>query len=212
MRRALGLFLLCSIVGCASAAPVLGGARPTPEDRCALSLGGAVRVPLGEELPEQEAARGGVAPVASFRWGAGTRTDLGLTAVGPSGQLDLRHAFELADDGTVRTALVAAPAVYAGALHEGGLQWGAHLPLLLGVEGAGLLELWVGPHVGLEHASSNAQGDATGLSAGGVIGLGVGFRHVHVLTELSAAYEHWSGDTTRDGVALTPAFALRLKL
>lgn len=207
----LSILTLAAVGGCAPAVPVLGGALPTPEHRAAVSAGASFRLPLGDELPEEPAAPGGAAPVASFRHGLGPTTDLGLMAVGPLARLDVRHAILLVDD-TIRTALSGAVAPYVGAVDDGGVRWGVQVPLLFTVDALSLVELWAGPRVGFESAVSDAQGAVTGLSAGGVVGLGIGFRHLHVLTELSAVYERWSGDATRSGVVLIPAFALRLRL
>ncbi len=212
-RRALGVWAcVCVAAGCAPALPVLDGALPTPRDRGDVLLGGAVRLPLGDELPEEPAAPGGVAPVASVRYGLGPHTDLGVMAVGSLGRLDVRHAIVLGDDGTTRVALTGAIAPYVGKVHEGGLRLGGTVPLLFSIEVGGLAELWLGPRVGLERASSNAEGSTTGLSAGGVAGIGVGFRHFHALTEISVTHERRWGETDRAGLVLTPAFGLRLRL
>ncbi|MGB5809907.1 MAG: hypothetical protein WBG86_05205, partial [Polyangiales bacterium] len=57
-----------------------------------------------------------------------------------------------------------------------------------------------------------------GVRIGPVVGMALGVRRFHALVELTAAYEHWSiGDPDgsrlrRNGVALIPGFALRLRL
>jgi hypothetical protein len=103
------------------------------------------------------------------------------------------------------------------------------VPLLLGYESvAGLYMVWVGARGGLEHDDisevRSVPKDVTlgtppvGLSAtrywgGGVLGLAVGFRHVHVAMELDAAYTSITGQyngthASVTGVALAPATAL----
>ena len=199
-----------AIAGCAPAVPVLSGALPTPEDRGAIAAGMAARIPLGS-LEEQPAAPGGVAPVLEARFGLSRDTDVGLMAVGALGRADVRQAVRIVDDLT-SYAVTFGLAPYVGAVHEGGLRWGAQAPILFTVDAGSVVQLWVGPRIRFERAHTDLEGDATGLELGGVLGLGLGFRHFHGLLELSAAYERWWSQTDREGLALTPAFALRLLL
>lgn len=212
LRRALaGFTLAIGALACAPAHPLLTGATTTPEDRGALSLGGAARIPLGEALPEEAASPGGVVPVAGFRHGIAPNTDVGAMVAGTLGRIDIRQQLVLQED-IVRMVLTGAIAPYAGAVDEGGLRYGADLPLTFAVDGDSLVELWIGPRLGVERAETDAEGWTTGFRVGGVAGLGFGFRHLHALIELTAQYETWSGQVDRDGVVLTPAFALRLRL
>jgi len=210
-RALAGCALAIGVVACAPAHPLLTGATTTPQDRGALALGGAARIPLGEALPAEPASPGGVVPVAGFRHGIAPNTDVGALVAGTLGRIDIRQQFVLQED-TVRLVLTGAIAPYVGAVDEGGLRYGADLPLTFAVDGDSLVELWVGPRLGVERAESDAEGWATGLRVGGVVGLGFGFRHLHALVELTTQYETWSGQVDRDGVVLTPAFALRLRL
>lgn len=200
----------CASAGCAPALPVLAGALPTPEDRAALSAGAAARIPLGD-LPEAPASPGGLAPVVEARYGLTRDTDIGLMAVGAMARADVRHAVRIVDDLT-GYALTFGLAPFAGAVHEGGLRWGALVPVLFTVDAGSVVEIWIGPRARFERATSDLEGDATGMEIGGVLGVGLGFRNFHGLVELSAAYERWWGQTDRSGAVLTPAFALRLRL
>lgn len=197
--------------GCAPAHPVLGGAATTPQDRGALALGGAARIPLGEELEGEHRSPGGVVPVTSYRRGIGPHTDVGVMVAGPLARLDLRQQLELSED-IVRVVLTGSIAPYAGAIDGVAPGYGADLPLLFAVDADSLVELWIGPRLGVERAQTEGLGWATGLRAGGVVGLAFGFRHLHALVELTAQYEAWWSRVDRDGVVLTPAFALRLRL
>ena len=88
--------------------------------------------------------------------------------------------------------------------------YGADVPLLVGWESAaGLYKVWAGARGGWEHVtignvSTEPRPPGPGITleadrffAGGVLGLAVGFRHVHVGLELNAAYSFVSGRTTR---------------
>jgi hypothetical protein len=115
--------------------------------------------------------------------------------------------------------------VSLGELHG----WGGDLPLLIGYESAGgLVSAWAGVRGGYESVAisqvlSEPKTVTLGtppvsLSAdrtwgGGLIGVAVGFRHVHVAMELDAAYAYISGSynatsVTVQGVSLAPAAAL----
>ena len=196
--------------GCSPAVPVLSGALPTPEDRGAVSAGMAARIPLGS-LEEQPSVPGGVAPVVEARYGLSRDTDVGVMAVGALGRADVRHAVRIVDDLT-SYAVTFGLAPYVGAVHDGGLRWGAQVPVLFTVDAGSVVQIWIGPRVRFERARSDIEDDATGVELGGVLGLGLGFRHFHGLLELSAAYERWWSQIDREGLALTPAFALRLLL
>lgn len=203
--------LMLAMAGCAPALPVLSGALPTPVERGAALAGVAARIPLGSDLPDQPNAPGGVAPVVAVRYGLGTHTDVGLMAVGPLVRADVQHAVLLEDDIT-SYAVTFGLAPYAGPVDEGGVRWGAQVPVLLTVDAGSVVLLWIGPRLRFERASSDAEGDTTGIELGGVLGVGLGFRHFHGLVELSAAWERWWAEVDRSGTVLTPAFALRLLL
>jgi len=237
--------LLLVTAGCAPAVPVWGGATTTPEGRGDVSLGAAVRVGLGdldpagapaELAPYVETAQGsGVAPAGAFRYGVLDHTDVGVTVAGPLVRLDVRQELVL-EESPLRLALLGGIGPYVGFLGgagsgaegEGGTRVGADLPLLLGVDGLSIVQMWIGARVGVEHVFGHLDGgtggapalsalSATGFRIGGVFGLALGFRRLHVMVELTGGWETWSGDLgasplSVSGVVLTPAFALRYRI
>lgn len=230
---ALGLLLLSS---CAPALPLLAGGSTTPARRNDLALGAASRVPVGslrrrqDETPEafaREAQGQGTVPAAFYRRGLPKHYDLGLLVAGSTARLDLRKEWVLKED-VQRPALIGGISPYGGWFQgEGagkGGRVGVEVPMLFALEIGGLYELWTGLRLGGERAQgelstggSTSDFGAWGLRAGFVLGAGFGFRWLHVLLELSSAYEHWwlsEGQEERSlgGVVLTPAFALRFRL
>jgi len=227
------LFVTVSLLAtaCAPPVPALSGAGTAPSRRAELSVGGAARIPHGDlgELDTHpilhDAQAGGMAPLMAFRYGLSDRVDLGATVVGTSLHGSIRYALRLRD-GIPKMTLMAGLAPFAGPVTRADSAWrfGADAPIVLGVDFSSLVELWIGPRLRLEHTtgsfgeSATAQdGHATGLSIGGVVGLAIGFRHLHVLLELTTAFESWTGELAAtplkaQGIALTPAFALRLRL
>lgn len=227
MRRALGLFLAGALSACASAEPTLAGGRTVPRGRSDVALGAAVRVPVGDLVPQDAeleqamvfGAPSGAAPVSFVRHGITDDIDLGVEVAGSSLRGSLRGQLALSS----MVSLVAGLVPHVGLLHDGeepAFRGGALVPIVLSVDVLGLYEVWVGLRAGLEHvAGPLASRDAHlgGLRAGGMVGLAIGFRRLHVLAELAVDHELWwgrHGDTVvaRSGVALTPAFGLRLRL
>ncbi|WP_394829975.1 hypothetical protein [Pendulispora albinea] len=178
----------------------------------------------------------GLAPYFSGRVGIGGGGEGGITYTGRSARLDLRKAF---DDGAWSYSVGAGVTVPFYGRHQGGTLsnvnldnlrgYGADIPLLVGWESSGgIYKIWAGPRAGWEHVSienltserkdgpPNTSGKALSADrfyAGAVLGLAVGFRHVHVALELSGAYNHINGqyndnNVTVTGVALTPSSAL----
>ena len=226
---------LALLSACAPAVPLLGAASTTPVRRGDIVLGGSARVGFGGLDPEdpaspaaaviRDAAPSGVAPVAAGRYGIAEHTDLGLTAVGPLGQLDVRHEIVIPYD-AARVVLLFGGAVFGGYVDgeaDGaeGARVGGEIPVVLGIDAVSLVELWIGARIGLEHdwgslgaVGATESASLTGFRAGGVLGLAFGFRHVHAMLELTAYYERWSGEAagsslTTDGLVLVPGFALR---
>lgn len=177
----------------------------------------------------------GLAPLVGARVGIGSAFEGGLAYTGRSTRVDVRRSF---DDGHVSlsigvggTALIYGreqgtplPNVALGALHG----YGADLPVLVGYESdGGLYRLWAGVRGGFEHAvlsqltserttprgPSTFRLDATRFYGGALAGFAVGFNHVHVALELSAAYQSIDGsfggnDVVVRGISLAPATAL----
>ncbi len=164
-----------------------------------------------------ETAPGGVVPSAFTRYGLGPDADLGLEVAGSSARAMLRGQLGV---GLVR--LIGGFAPHVGIAQEQGdlLRVGGTVPLTLAIDAFSLYEVWVGVRLGVEHLAGSAGGvdiSMTGLRTGGVVGLGVGFRRLMVLVELGVDHELWSGSVAdvsiqRNGLVLTPAFALRLRL
>lgn len=223
---------LSILAGCATAEPILAGGRTTPRDRSDLGLGGAVRVPIGDLAPDQTGAPSdasslmtfgapsGAAPVAFVRHGVTNDVELGAEVIGSSLRGTVRGQIRL---GSLAHLMIgAAPTV--GLIYDGSggtaVRGGGTVPIAITVDAFGLYELWVGARVGLEHVAGDVSGrsvDLSGLRTGGVIGLGVGFRVLHLLVELAVDHELWWGSLgdssiVRNGISLTPAFALRFLL
>ncbi len=230
-----GAACLVAAAGCAPAAPSFAGGSTTPLDRHDLAVGAAYRIPLGELAPGgrrgaiPDAEPGGAAPVASWRWGLSRHYDFGVMVWGTNAQVEVRREVVL-EEATTRPVLLFSLGGFGGVVdgaEEGrGAREGGQGAALFAVEAGGLYDLWAGLRLSAEHEGGNlamldgssfASTDLLGLSAGAVLGLAAGFRRLHALIELSAAWEHWSGtqggtSVTLSGPVLTPAFALRLRL
>ena len=226
---------LAAMSGCATAVPAMVGGSTTPKHRTDIGLGGAARVPLGGlktpgfgEPPafQPTANSGGIVPVAYARYGLPKSWDIGLLVAGTMVRLDARHETVLRD-GSTRTGLVVGIAPYGGWIAERGPQsaggrFGLEVPFTFGVDIGGIYEFWIGARAGAESVIgefefSDIEGNESGwgVRVGPVVGMALGVRRFHALIELTAAYEHWSIDENRfkqNGVALIPAFALRLRL
>lgn len=170
----------------------------------------------------------GLAPVVAARVGLGQGFEGGVAYSGRAVRADVRRSFDLSlhwalSAGAGGTAAVAGrqqgialPNVDVAALHG----WGADVPLLVGYESDGqLYSVWLGARAGWEHVDISAAGagpatlSATRFWGGGLLGLAVGFRHVHVALELDASYAHIAGDygglhTSVQGATLSPASAV----
>ncbi|MEM9731700.1 MAG: hypothetical protein AAF997_24200 [Myxococcota bacterium] len=233
--------LLCAATatGCATAVPTMVGGSTTPEHRTDLGLGGAARVPLGklknwdtgEPNYQPDASAGGVVPMGYGRYGLTERWDLGLLVAGTMARADFRNE-TLLQDGSTRTALVLGLSPYGGWIAEDGARAsggraGFEVPVAYGVEIGGVYEFWLGARASGEWVKGDFERDETnaslqsgfGIRVGPVIGMALGIRRFHALVELTAAYEHWSiggfdsgSRLKRNGVALIPGFALRLRL
>jgi hypothetical protein len=176
----------------------------------------------------------GLAPFVSARVGVGSHVEGGLAYTGRAVRADVRRSFDLSRHwalsvgagGTAalngRQAGEALPNVDLGQLHG----WGADVPLLAGYMSDGdLYGVWLGARGGWEHVDisqvrsvPNTQAigappvslSATRFWAGGLLGLAVGFRHVHLAMEIDICYASIAGDYAGThaqvaGVALAPA-------
>ncbi len=240
--RWFGLALLLASIGglggCATAMPAMTGASTTPENRTDIGLGGAARVPLGDLRdpvvldPGQSQYRyaadaGGVVPMAYGRYGIARRWDLGLMVSGPTVRAEARFETVLRQ-GTTRSSLIVGLAPYGGWIPDRdgsgtGGRVGFEVPFAYGVEIGGVYELWIGARASGEAvfgdfqvAGSRERASGGGVRVGPLIGMALGIRRVHVLIELTPAYEHWFIDhagasLNRGGFVLIPGFGLRLR-
>lgn len=230
-----GLAAAIALAGCAPSIPSFSGARTTPDGRVDLLAGMSARVPTGDLASGDAmslAAPGGIAPAGAVRVGVSRELDLGLVVSAASGRAELRYGETV---GSVRLhAGIAGFGGYAvtdpdaNGAQGSGWRAGAFVPLTLGFDVAGILEAWVGARFAFERVegqlgpttmmptSTNATSSAWGVRGGGVVGLALGFRRVHVLAELAVDGEWWSGQLAgvsfeRSGAALTPAFGVRIR-
>jgi len=177
-----------------------------------------------------------LSPVAGARVGVGSDFEGGLIYTGRGARADLRRAFRLGN-ATSPWALsigLGLDAAFVGRQEhlltgvdgENVFGFGGDLPVLLGWRSTvGLYYAWIGARFGYEHDTIKPAGsenppplDAAELqgdrfSVGGLLGVAIGFRHVHVALELEADYANVSGtfggvSGRVDGLSLTPATAL----
>jgi hypothetical protein len=176
----------------------------------------------------------GVAPFAAARVGVGYHTEGGLAYTGRGVRADVRRSFDLSDQWALSVGVGGSAALYAHQ-EEGALQgvdlsslhgWGADVPVLVGYESeGGLYMLWLGARAGWEQVDISAPTSSTPLGppplslsathlwAGPLLGVAVGFRHVHVAFEVDTAYGTVSGDYNGShvqvgGATVAPASAL----
>ena len=178
----------------------------------------------------------GIAPYISARAGIGHGAEGGITYTGRGGRVDVRITKDQRNGVTYSAGVgVSAafygtqqgetlPAVVLSQIHG----YGADIPLLVGWSSASqVYQVWAGARAGFEHDTiddltsepgSNIGAEpirltGTRYSAGGLLGLAVGFRHLHVAMEIDASYVDVDGayngtHVTFGGVSLTPAAAI----
>jgi hypothetical protein len=179
-----------------------------------------------------------LSPVAGARVGVGGGYEGGIMYTGRGARIDLRRAFNLGHPSawaiSVGLGLDAAFSgrqtnTLTGVDNANLLGFGGDIPVLIGWHSvAGLYYFWVGGRFQYEHDTIQPRnseavpppdesmlptlsGDR--ISASGVVGIAIGFRHVHVALEMEAGYTYlwgsFGGVSARvDGVALTPAAGL----
>lgn len=185
--------------------------------------------PKGASQLDELTVAPALAPWIGARVGLPHENEAGLGYTGRALRLDGRHAFTFGDL-TLSLGLGASAVapLRPGEGSEGSRVYGGglDLPVLLGVRSANdLYAFWIGPRAGVELLSgrvpspdgSPTLADLRGshVHAGLVVGVRVGFRHVHAALELSAAYHHAAGtlggvELGLDQVSLTPGGALLL--
>jgi len=175
-----------------------------------------------------------LSPVAGARVGVGSQFEGGIMYTGRGARIDLRRAFghgtwalsvglglDTAFSGRQTDAL-------AGVDNANLLGFGGDVPILAGYQStSGLYYAWIGARVGYEHDTIQPRGEQTvpapsqpaptlagdRVFVGGLLGVAMGFRHVHVALELEADYATVSGtfggvSARVDGLSLTPASAV----
>lgn len=182
---------------------------------------------------EEVAVAPGVAPWIAARAGIAGSNEAGLTYTGLRVRVDARHAFTL-DGPTLSVGLggnlVLPERPGANAAVNSVTGGGADLPILLGWTSQNeIYSLWVGPRGGFELlrgvvlAAPLGVGmpealldvDARHFFVGAVLGIRIGFRHVHVAFELDGAFHHAEGalgvtESSLNQATLTPSGALLL--
>jgi hypothetical protein len=171
-----------------------------------------------------------VAPWVAARAGVPGDNEVGLAFTGRTMRLDVRHAFEsdswafsVGAGGHVVSLTTGSNDPELLRLRSG---YGFDVPALIGWRSdAGIVSLWGGARGGMEfldvEINTGQPTGGVGLPGidflhgyvGGVAGLAMGLRHLHVALELDV-YHHWfSGDYKGSdvkvrGVTITPAGAL----
>lgn len=178
----------------------------------------------------------GLAPFAAARVGIGQQLEAGLAYTGRGVRVDVRRGF---GDGawTYSAGLGGTAALYGRQqgsnlpnVDLGSLRgYGFDVPLLAGWESpAGIYRLWFGARGGFERVTvENLTSEPKSVTIGtppigleanrfygaGVVGLAVGFKHVHVALEGSVAYQLVRGSYNQtsvsvNGLTIAPATAL----
>lgn len=192
--------------------------------------------PYAEGALVDTAIAPGIAPFVGARVGVGSQVEGGIAYTGRGARIDLRKAFGTgkvafsAGGGLRATFLGRGTEALPGVASQGAFGYGLDVPLLVGWRSeAGLYQVWGGvrggwDHIGIEPRSTEPVAGAPPfpgtLSAnrffvGGVVGLAIGFRHVHVALELDANFESVSGtfggaSGSVQGATLVPASAVWL--
>jgi hypothetical protein len=222
-------------ISCGGGAPLLHGAHTLPGGDTSqgagfsgtFALGNARAAVQSPQSAEQRAALDSlapeVAPWVSARIGLGSENEAGLTYTGRAVRFDARHAFE--NDSTALSLGAGASAVLRGedqTAPDGATVapsgFGFDVPILFGWRStAGVVTLWAGARGGFEKLTADtspaAELDLQHWYGGGVVGLGLGFRHFHGAIELDGYYNNVSGsmggaDVRLSGITLTPAAGL----
>lgn len=179
----------------------------------------------------------GLAPIAGARVGVGAQFEGGLAYTGRALRADFRRSVDLTPHVSLSIGAGGTAALYGhqdtstlpnvdlGQLHG----WGADVPFLVGyASDADLYMVWLGARGGWESIDiSEVRSEpkavtlgtppialsATRFWGGGLLGLAVGFRHVHVAMELDVCYASVTGDYNQthaqvSGLSLAPATAV----
>jgi len=228
--------------GCGGGAPLLHGAHALDVGATAQGAGFSATFATGEArravgLERDSAANGAtpgaqaaarsqavlnsmspsLAPWVSARIGISGDNEGGLTYTGRGIRIDVRHAFE--DDDVALSIGGGASGVHTDE-PSGPTGVGFDIPVIAGWRSTGgVVTLWAGARGGFEKlVAGSAAGTGLDLRrwyGGSVVGMALGFRHVHGALELDAYYQSLSGswagqDVKVAGVTLTPGAGLIL--
>jgi hypothetical protein len=177
----------------------------------------------------------GIAPFVAARAGIGHGAEGGISYTGRGARIDMRATL---DQGAISySAGLGVTAAFYGTEQGDTLPnvslsqlhgYGADIPLLVGWQSAGgIYQAWAGARAGFEHDTienlTSEPGSAIGAPpislsgtrywGGGLVGLAVGFRHLHVAFEFDASYVDVDGSynathVTFGGVTLAPSSAV----
>jgi hypothetical protein len=179
----------------------------------------------------------GIAPFAGARVGVGSDVEGGIVYTGRGARLDLRKAFPMGKQDRFALSLGAAfRAAFLGRGSEslpgvptnGLFGYGFDVPVLFGWRSAAsLYQIWGGLRAGFDHYAIEPRStepvtgapdlpgrlSANRVFAGGVVGIALGFRFIHVALELDAQFESVWGtfggvSGAVQGATLVPASAL----
>jgi hypothetical protein len=207
-----------------SAAAVARAQNTTPSIDTTYAQGALVAAAMAPDL----------SPVAGARVGVGGQFEGGIMYTGRGARIDLRRAFgqgtwalsvglglDTAFSGRQTDAL-------AGVDNANLLGVGGDVPVVAGYRStSGLYYAWIGARVGYEHDTIQPRGEQTipppsqpaptlagdRVFVGGLLGVAMGFRHVHVALELEGDYATVWGSfggvsASVAGLSLTPASAV----
>jgi hypothetical protein len=174
-----------------------------------------------------------VAPWVGARIGVTGDNEAGLAFTGRALRIDARHVFEsgplafsVGAGGNVVWRNVDPVSEGSSTLFHVRSGYGFDVPLLVGWQSdAGVVTVWGGARGGIETIGATVTTraelpmvfvtdvDLLRRYAGGVMGLSMGFRHVHVALELDVLYQAVTGklldvDVKVDGLTLAPAGGL----
>ena len=198
----------------------------------ASSSGGPSSAVRASRVLEDLGFGAGVAPWVGARIGIEGQNEAGLAYTGRSVRLDFRHAFQLGGRwalsvGAGGSAII--PRLQGEGQSDQGSAYGpgVDVPVVIGRDFADIYSVWLGPRAGYDHLrgslssllvepgvpeeSLELEGDH--FWAGGLVGVKVGFRGIHVALEVDAAWHHGQGtlgdeSASFDQVSITPAGAL----
>jgi hypothetical protein len=153
------------------------------------------------------------------RHGLTPRLDLGAEIAGSMARAQVRGRL-----GRVRLArFIGGASAHVGLAQEDAraVRVGGSVPFVIGFDLLSVFEVWLGVRAAVDYLGGTSELgtslDLITVRTGGVVGMAVGFRRVHLLVELGIDHELWLGNVNdsgieRGGLVLTPAFALRIRL